>query len=139
MMIQKRSKRIFMSNSRISSKCFLLILLVQLGMSAFNNATCQNIQRPNIIIVLADDLGWGDLGCNGQQKIKTPNLDKMAKEGIKFNQFYAGSAICAPSRAVLLTGINTAHSHRNSADWTVEKKVDLLDEGDVCRGVKTII
>ncbi|HMR83223.1 MAG TPA: arylsulfatase [Niabella sp.] len=118
-----------MSDSRIKSKYFLLILLVQLGMSAFNNVICQNIQRPNIIIVLADDLGWGDLGFNGQQKIKTPNLDKMAKEGIKLNQFYAGSAICAPSRAVLLTGINTAHSHiRGLAGWTVEKKVDLLDE-----------
>lgn len=91
--------------------------------------SAQNNQKPNIIIILADDLGWGDVGFNGQQKIKTPNLDRMSKEGIKFNQFYAGSAICAPSRASLLTGVNTAHAHiRGLADWTVDKQVDLLDE-----------
>src|SRR5690606_38360624 len=56
---------------------------------------------PNIILIMADDLGWGDLGCYGQKRIQTPNLDRMAAEGIRFTQFYAGSTVCAPSRSVL--------------------------------------
>ena len=54
-------------------------------------------RKPNIIFILADDLGWGDLGCYGQQKIKTPNLDNLAAEGVRFTSFYAGSTVCAPS------------------------------------------
>ena len=61
-------------------------------------------KKPNIILILADDLGYGDLGCFGQKVLKTPHLDNMAKEGMRFTQFYAGSTVCAPSRSVLLTG-----------------------------------
>ncbi|MDQ3621094.1 MAG: arylsulfatase [Verrucomicrobiota bacterium] len=60
--------------------------------------------QPNFILILADDLGYGDLGCYGQKLIQTPNLDRMAREGIRFTQFYAGSPVCAPSRSVLMTG-----------------------------------
>ncbi len=67
------------------------------------------MQRPNVIFILADDLGYGDLGCYGQKLIQTPNLDRMAKEGMRFTQFYAGSTVCAPSRAVLMTGKHTGH------------------------------
>lgn len=67
-------------------------------------------RKPNIIFILADDLGWGDLGCYGQKTIKTPNLDRMAKEGIRFTQVYAGSTVCAPSRCVLMTGLHTGHA-----------------------------
>lgn len=66
-------------------------------------------RRPNIIFILADDLGSGDLGCYGQTRIKTPNLDKMAGEGIRFTSFYAGSTVCAPSRAALMLGKHTGH------------------------------
>ena len=59
---------------------------------------------PNIILILADDLGYGDLGCFGQKTLKTPRLDAMAREGMRFTQFYSGSTVCAPSRSVLLTG-----------------------------------
>ena len=59
---------------------------------------------PNIVLILADDLGYGDLGCFGQKILKTPHLDKMAKEGIKLTQFYSGCTVCAPSRSVLMTG-----------------------------------
>lgn len=61
-------------------------------------------ERPNILLLLADDLGYGELGCYGQEVIRTPNIDRLAGEGMRFTQFYSGSAVCAPSRAVLMTG-----------------------------------
>jgi arylsulfatase A-like enzyme len=64
---------------------------------------------PNIVFILADDLGYGDLGCYGQKRIRTPHLDRMAKEGMRFTQFYAGSTVCAPSRCALMTGLHTGH------------------------------
>ncbi|ANQ52573.2 arylsulfatase [Flammeovirga sp. MY04] len=67
-------------------------------------------RRPNIIYILADDLGYGDLGCYGQSKIETPHIDKMANEGMLFFQHYAGSTVCAPSRSALLTGLHTGHT-----------------------------
>jgi uncharacterized sulfatase len=72
-------------------------------------ATDSLAKRPNIIFVLADDLGYGDLGWYGQKKIQTPCLDRMAAEGMRFTQFYAGSTVCAPSRCVLMTGLHTGH------------------------------
>ena len=73
--------------------------------------------KPNIIFILADDLGYGELGCYGQKRIKTPNLDRLATEGTRFTQCYAGSPVCAPSRAVLMTGRHTGHvSIRGNAD-----------------------
>ncbi|MDX1285003.1 MAG: arylsulfatase [Draconibacterium sp.] len=67
-------------------------------------------KKPNIIYILADDLGYGDLGCFGQTEIKTPNLDNMAEAGMRFTQHYAGSTVCAPSRCVLMTGLHTGHA-----------------------------
>ncbi|HEV8131609.1 MAG TPA: arylsulfatase [Acidobacteriota bacterium] len=67
-------------------------------------------RKPNIIFILADDLGYGDLGCYGQKTIKTPSLDKMAQEGTRFTQCYAGSTVCAPSRCALMTGLHTGHA-----------------------------
>ncbi len=66
-------------------------------------------RKPNMIFILADDLGYGDLGCYGQQMIKTPYLDRMAREGVRFTQCYAGSAVCAPSRCALMVGQHTGH------------------------------
>ncbi|MFN7930123.1 MAG: arylsulfatase [Blastocatellia bacterium] len=66
-------------------------------------------QQPNVIYIMADDLGYGDLGCYGQQLIQTPNIDRLAREGLRFTQMYAGSTVCAPSRAVLMTGRHMGH------------------------------
>jgi arylsulfatase A len=68
-------------------------------------------QKPNIIYIYADDMGYGELGSYGQQKIKTPNLDQITKEGIKFTQHYASAPVCAPSRCMLMTGKNSGHSY----------------------------
>lgn len=66
--------------------------------------------KPNVVFILADDLGYGDLGCYGQRLIRTPHLDQMAAQGMRFTQFYAGTSVCAPSRAALLTGLHTGHT-----------------------------
>ena len=66
---------------------------------------------PNVIFVLADDLGYGDIEPYGQQIIKTPELTQLAKEGMKFTQFYTGTAVCAPSRASFITGQTTGETH----------------------------
>jgi len=66
--------------------------------------------RPNIIFILADDLGRSDLGCYGQKKIKTPNIDRLAAEGMRFTQAYSGGTVCAPSRCTLMTGLHTGHA-----------------------------
>ncbi|MGO8931831.1 MAG: arylsulfatase [Limisphaerales bacterium] len=67
-------------------------------------------RKPSILFILADDLGYGDLGCYGQTKIKTPNLDRLAAEGMRFTDFYAGSTVCAPSRCALMTGLHIGHA-----------------------------
>jgi arylsulfatase A-like enzyme len=66
--------------------------------------------KPNVVFIMADDLGSHDLGCYGQEYIKTPNIDRLASEGLKFTDFYAGAAVCAPSRSVLQTGMHTGHT-----------------------------
>ncbi len=86
----------------------LPLLLAGLGSSALSAAPAAD--KPNIIFILADDMGYGDLGCYGQKKFETPNIDRLAAEGIKFSQHYAGSAVCAPSRSALMTGQHTGHT-----------------------------
>lgn len=66
--------------------------------------------RPNFVFILADDLGYGDVGCYGQKKIETPNVDRLAREGMRFTRHYAGNAVCAPSRCVLMTGRHPGHA-----------------------------
>jgi arylsulfatase len=67
-------------------------------------------KRPNIIFIMADDLGFGKLGCYGGKKILTPSVDRMAREGLRFTEAYAGHCVCAPSRSVLNTGQHTGHT-----------------------------
>ena len=83
---------------------FILNVSILLTVTALSCDTIDNNKKPNFIIIFADDLGYGDLGSYGHPTIKTPNLDQMANEGMRFTQFYVGSSICTPSRAALLTG-----------------------------------
>ena len=72
--------------------------------------------RPNIIFILSDDLSWGDLGCYGQQQIKTPHIDRLAGGGIRFTNAYAGNSVCAPSRSCLMQGLHPGHARvRNNS------------------------
>jgi arylsulfatase A-like enzyme len=85
-------------------------ILTALALLAVSTARAADTAiRPNIVFILADDLGYGDLGCYGQTKIHTPSIDRMAAEGMRFTQFYAGASVCAPSRCVLMTGKHTGH------------------------------
>jgi arylsulfatase A-like enzyme len=88
-------------------RALLTSLVVVFGLAA--SAIAQQ-PRPNIIFILADDLGYGEIGCYGQKLIQTPNVDRLAAEGMRFSQFYAGSTVCAPSRSVLMTGQHMGHT-----------------------------
>ncbi len=79
----------------------------EFGSNQTSSSNKSGAKRPNIIYILADDLGCGDLGCFGQKDIRTPNLDRMAHEGMRFTQHYSGSTVCAPSRSCLMTGHRT--------------------------------
>lgn len=103
--------------------------------------------RPNIIFIMADDLGYGDLGSYGQTVIQTPHLDQMASEGMRFTHCYAGSTVCAPSRSVLMTGLHTGHTtvRGNFGKFGVvglagnEGRVPLYDEDvTVAEALKTV-
>jgi len=107
----------------------LIAGFVVLGFLVSAGTSCtENKQKPNIIYILADDLGYGDLGCYGQADIQTPHIDQMATEGMRFTQHYAGSAVCAPSRCALLTGKHTGHAHiRNNKRLPFEGNEPIPD------------
>jgi arylsulfatase A-like enzyme len=81
-----------------------------LASAAAASAAAQTRSKPNVVLIVADDLGYADLGCYGQKEIRTPNLDRLAAEGLRFTQVYAGSTVCAPSRCALMTGLHTGHA-----------------------------
>ncbi len=90
---------------------FLFALLsVGLASTLARAASPTGNRPPNLIFIMADDLGIGHLGCYGQDKIKTPHVDRLAAEGMKFTQFYAGANVCAPARSTLMTGLHTGHT-----------------------------
>jgi arylsulfatase A len=89
-------------------KSFLLIsavlFLVFTTACKNENPEVSEVSKPNIVMIYCDDLGYGDPGCFGNKVIRTPNMDRLASEGIKFTEFYSASPVCSPSRAALLTG-----------------------------------
>ena len=93
-----------------------LLVVTAIG-AATNDAQAS---KPNIIYILADDMGYGDLGCYGQKEIKTPAIDKLAADGIRFTRHYAGSTVSAPSRAVLMTGLHTGNAKIRGNQPTIE-------------------
>lgn len=81
-----------------------------LSLPGFLNCAKRGNRKPNIVYILADDLGYGDLSCYGQKNFETPNIDKLAAAGMRFTQHYSGSTVCAPSRSSLMTGLHTGHT-----------------------------
>jgi arylsulfatase A-like enzyme len=101
------------------------VLLLMCSAAAMAAPANSGGRPPNIIFILADDLGWGDLACYGNKHIKTPNLDRMAVEGMRFTQAYAGSTVCSPSRAVLMTGLHTGHVYQRANDGKAFRQQDV--------------
>ena len=94
---------------RFAAACVLLAALYSASPASQPRQGSPN--RPNIVYIYADDLGWGELGAYGQRKIRTPNLDRMAAQGMRFTQHYSSAPVCAPSRGALLTGLHTGHAY----------------------------
>ncbi|WP_235298709.1 arylsulfatase [Portibacter marinus] len=93
---------------------YLLLLIVL----QVNGIIAQDEEKPNVIFILADDLGYAEVGAFGQEKIETPNIDALAKDGMKFTQFYSGAPVCAPARAILLSGQHAGHAFiRGNHEW----------------------
>lgn len=94
--------------------------------AAYSLSSCTKKQQPpNVVIIMCDDMGYGDLGCYGQRLINTPNIDEMARHGMRFTQAYAGSPVSAPSRASMMTGQHTGHCEvrGNKEYWPGSPKV----------------
>jgi len=116
----------------LDNKQYILIIVTLFLFSCKSKEVNSNKQKPNIIFIMADDLGYGDIGPYGQTKIKTPNLDKMASEGMVFTNHYSGSTVCMPSRASLLTGYDQGHaSVRGNPVWTESGKPENLKRNEV--------
>ena len=114
---------------------FILALILEACLKD-HRTTEPNNSLPNIVYILADDLGYGDLGCYGQEKFVTPRLDQLAGSGIRFTRHYAGSTVCAPSRSVLMTGLHTGHTPirgnqevRPEGQWPMPDSALTLAEG----------
>ena len=88
----------------------LIVLLVATSLTKCTDAENISLSKPNVIYILADDMGRSDLGIYGQQLIETPHLNRLAAGGMKFTNHYSGSTVCAPSRSALMTGLHTGHT-----------------------------
>jgi arylsulfatase A-like enzyme len=107
--------------------CYSL-LLITITFFAAASAGAAEAERLNVVLIMADDLGWGELGCYGQEKIPTPNIDRLAKEGTRFTQFYSGAPVCAPARCVLLTGKHLGHAEIRG-NLQAKREFPQFDEG----------
>ncbi len=113
--------------------CFALVatLVTLCGVAGAPAAFSAPALRPNIIFILADDLGYGDLGSFGQEKIHTPRIDRLAREGTRFTDTYAGAPVCAPSRCVFLTGRHTGHARIRDNSPEVGGELEPFGEGSL--------
>ena len=102
------------------------------SLAGFSSLTALAQEKPNIIFVLCDDMGWGDLACYGQQYINTPNIDRLASQGMQFMQAYSGSPVSAPSRASLMTGQHTGHCEvrGNKEYWSFDNTIQYGNNTD---------
>ncbi|MFA7472717.1 MAG: arylsulfatase [Spirosomataceae bacterium] len=96
---------------RYTSLLLVFAGLLQTSCNTQNRTSSDNPDKPNIVFILADDLGYGDLSFLGQEKFETPNIDKLAREGLFFSQMYSGNTVCAPSRCALISGQHTGHTY----------------------------
>src|SRR3954447_15091041 len=105
-----------------------LLFVHSLGIFVACGAACGADRPPNIVLIYADDLGWGDVGFNGRKEWATPHLDRLAQQGTTFRRFYTAAVVCAPSRAAMLTGKATIHCgvSRNNDDLPL-KEVTLAE------------
>mgnify|MGYP002031739172 CR=1 FL=1 len=125
--MEKSSKMKFISTDRYY-RCFAIVICILLGFVTGSWA----VDKPNLIFILADDLGYGDVGYNGQQHILTPRIDQMAAEGKVLTDHYAGATVCMPSRGALMTGFHTGHGRiRGNPNWTVSGVAVDLKPGDI--------
>lgn len=111
-------------------KSIIYIAIISIVMASCNNKGSENknktdnSSKPNIIYILADDLGYGELGCYGQEKIETPSIDALAKSGMRFTQHYSGAPVCAPARCTFLTGQHMGHAVvRGNDEWEDRGKI----------------
>ena len=123
--INHRGKRSFVGQAMKRNPLVALICMLAVF---FLSASVSRAARPNIVLIVADDLGYGHLGCYGQKLIRTPNIDRLAMEGLRFTQAYAGGPVCAASRAVLMTGLHNGHA---PARDNVPHYATYLQESDV--------
>jgi arylsulfatase A-like enzyme len=107
-----------------------LFLVCAAAVAPARAETVAPARRPNLILILADDLGYGDLGCFGQSRFKTPHLDSLARDGMRFTRMYAGSTVCAPSRSVLMTGLHTGHTPVRGNAGKGNRDAQCLRPGD---------
>jgi arylsulfatase A-like enzyme len=107
----EESMRPLFLKTRLATPTLFLLAVGFVFLPGWQVRGAEDPARPNIVLIVADDLGYGDLGCYGQKQIATPNIDRLAAEGRRFTQFYAGCTVCAPSRCVLMTGLNTGRCY----------------------------
>ena len=111
---------------KISPIVLIIISLLTSCQNKTNSVKEVDSDKPNIIYIMADDMGYADLGCYGQKLIKTPNIDRLANGGMRFTDHYAGTSVCAPSRCVLMTGMHMGHAEvRGNKQWQPEGQMPL--------------
>ena len=129
-MLNNNSNKRIMKISLTYKVLLVTVFLYPLSVDVFSQSESDTIDSPpNIIYILADDLGYGDLSCYGQTNFTTPNIDALAAQGMKFTQHYSGSTVCAPSRSALMTGLHTGHTPiRGNKEVQPEGQYPLPDE-----------